>query len=290
MPFLGYITHMTETKLPIIYDYMDFVKYLRDYYEARHAIDRWFSYRYIQSKTGIDPGYLYKIFQGKKALPQKKIPTFATMLGFSKREKEYFTLLVMYGQAKTNESIRRYFEKMLQFREVPMHTMLVGEYEYYTKWYYAAIRQILSIIRFSGDFAALARMTVPAITPTEAKKSIALLCKLGLVEKLQDGSYRSIDKFLSTGENWHSIAVRRFQQETIGLAHQALDTVPKEQRDVSTVTVTLSKEAFNEARERIRQFRQDMIELINMGGDPEGVYHVNIQMIPIGRLVQGRVE
>lgn len=278
---------MSDTKLPIIFDYLDFVKYLRDYYEARHAIDRWFSYRYIQSKTGIDPGYLYKIFQGKKSLSQKKVPAIAKMLGFSKREKEYFTLLVMYGQAKSNESIRLYFEKMLQFREVPVRTMLAGEYEYYTKWYYAAIRQILSIIRFSGDFEALARMMVPAISSSEAKKSVNLLCKLGLVEKLSDGNYRTVDKFLSTGENWHSIAVRRFQQETIELANKALDSVPKEQRDISTVTITLTKEAFNEARERIRQFRQDMIELVNMEGDPEGVYHVNIQMIPIGRLTQG---
>jgi uncharacterized protein (TIGR02147 family) len=281
---------MSETKLPTIFDYLDFVKYLRDYYEARHAIDRWFSYRYIHSKTGIDPGYLYKIFQGKKSLSQEKIPAITRMLGFSKKEKEYFTLLVMYGQAKSNESIRLYFEKMLQFREVPVRTLLAGEYEYYTKWYHAAIRQILSIIRFSGDFEALSRMMVPAISSSEAKKSVTLLCKLGLVEKLSDGNYRTVDKFLSTGENWHSIAVRRFQQETIELANKALDTVPREQRDISTVTITLSKEGFSEARERIRRFRQDMIELVNMEGDPEGVYHVNIQMIPIGRLAQGETH
>ena len=273
--------------LPVIFDYLDFVKFLRDYYDARHANERWFSYRYIQSKTGIDPGYLYKVFQGKKSLPQKKIPSIAQMLGFSKREKEYFTLLVMYGQAKSNESIRLYFEKMLQFREVPVRTMLVGEYEYYTQWYHAAIRQILAMVPFNGDFTALARMTVPAITPSEAKKSVALLCKLGLVEKQADGAFKTVDKFLSTGENWHSIAVRRFQQETIGLAHRALDTVAKEHRDISTVTVTLSKEAFEEARERIRRFRREMIELVNIG-DPQGVYHVNIQMIPIGRLTQGQ--
>jgi uncharacterized protein (TIGR02147 family) len=277
---------MQEKKLPVIYDYFDFVKYLREYYCARHALERWFSYRYIQSKTGIDPGYLYKVFQGKKSLPQNKIPELVKLLGLSKREKEYFTLLVLYGQAKSNESIRRYFEKMLRFREVPVRTLLVGEYEYYTKWYYAALRQILSIISFSGDYIALAGMTVPGITPIEAKKGVALLCKLGLVEKHPDGTYNVADKFLSTGEKWHSIAIRSFQQETIRLANQALDIVPKDQRDISTVTITLSRQGFEEARERIRRFRQEMLELVNMNDAPEGVYHVNIQMIPIGTLTR----
>jgi uncharacterized protein (TIGR02147 family) len=192
----------------------------------------------------------------------------------------------MYGQAKSNDSIRQYFEKMLRFREIPIRTMLIGEYEYYTKWYYAALRQILSIISFGGDFTALAGMTVPAITPAEAKKGVALLCKLGLVEKSESGTYTVIDKYLSTGEKWHSVAVRSFQQETIRLANQALDTVPKDQRDISTVTVTLSRQGFEEARERIRRFRQEMLELVNMSDTPEGVYHVNIQMIPIGTLTQ----
>jgi hypothetical protein len=124
---------MHDSRLPLVFNYLDYVKFLRDYYSIRHTFDRWFSYRYIQGKTGIDPGYLYKVFQGKKALPQKKVPAIAEMLDFCKREKEYFSLLVLYGKAKSNENIRRYFEKLLQFREIPTRTVLVGEYEYYTK-------------------------------------------------------------------------------------------------------------------------------------------------------------
>jgi hypothetical protein len=51
--------------------------------------------------------------------------------------------------------------------------------------------------------------------------------------------------------------------------------------------VTLSAEGFSEARERIRQFRRDMLELVNREDSPLGSYHVNIQMIPIGRRWEG---
>ncbi len=275
---------MTNKALPSVFDYLDYVKYLRDYYEARHAVDRWFSYRYIQRKTGIDPGYLFKVFQGKKPLPQKKIGAVANAYGLSKRETEYFTILVMYGQAKSNETIRKYFEQMLAFREIRSRTVTANEYAYYTKWYHTAIRHILSCIEFRGDYKSLAKMTVPPISESEAKKAVALLCSLGFLEKDANGVFRTTDRFLTTGENWQSIAVRRFQQDTIMLAHRALDTVDKELRDISTVTVTLSAEGFAEARERIRQFRQDMLELADRQNNPAGVYHINIQMIPIGNL------
>lgn len=278
---------MATRVFPSVFDYLDYVKYIREYYEARHAVDRWFSYRFIQSKTGIDPGYLFKVFLGKKPLPQKKISALAKVFGLAKRETEYFTMLVLYGRAKSNETIRRYFEQMLSFSEVTTRTVTVKEYAYYAKWYHAAIRHLLSCTDFKGDYKSLAKMTVPPISESEAKKAIALLCSLGFVKKDQDGVFRVTDRFLTTGNDWQSIAVRRFQRDTIMLAHQALDKVDKDVRDISTATVTLSAEGFAEARERILQFRHDMLELAGRQENPAGVYHINIQMIPIGISTNG---
>lgn len=221
-------------------------------------------------------------------MPQKKTALFTKLLGLTKKEKEYFTLLVLYSKAKSNDEIGQYFEKMLLYGEMTGRIVGVNEYEYYAKWHHAALRQILSYYPFRGDYKALGQMTIPAITPAEAKKGVEVLCKLGFVEQTPDGAFRVLDRFLSTGEDWRSIAVRRFQQDTIMLARQSLDTVDKDRRDISTVTLTLSAEGFREARERIRQFRRDMLELVNRQDRPSGAYHVNIQMIPIGRRWEGR--
>jgi uncharacterized protein (TIGR02147 family) len=273
--------------LPAIFDYFDYVKYLRDYYEARHSADRWFSYRYIQTRTGIDPGYLYKIFQGKKPLAQKMVEPLAGTLKLSKRESAYFALLVRYGNAKSNEEIRLCFEQLVSYSEVIARKVDAGQYEYYTRWYHAALRQILTYYPFKDDYEFLAKMTVPAISAREAKKAVALLHKLGFIKETSDGHWRVIDRFLSTGEDWHSIGIRAFQRDTIMLASQALDTVPKTRRDISTVSVTLSEEGFKEAGELIKQFRRDMLELANRQEPPMGAYHMNIQLIPIGRVWQG---
>jgi uncharacterized protein (TIGR02147 family) len=278
---------MVTPTLPQIFDYLDCVKFLRDYYEARHAAERWFSYRYIQRRAGVDPGFLYKVFQGKKTLPAEKAEPLARALGLNARETEYFNLLVLYSRARSNDEIKLYFEKLLSYRELATRKVDAKKYEYYTKWYYAAVRQILSYHCFKGDYQELAKMTVPEITVAEAKKAINLLCTLGFLEKAADGTYRVTDRFLSTGEEWRSIAIRNFQRDTIMLAHKALDDVHKDQRDISTVTITLSEDGFGEARELIRQFRRDMLELADRQAQPSGAYHVNIQMIPIGRKKEG---
>jgi uncharacterized protein (TIGR02147 family) len=275
--------HTIFQSLPNIFLYFDSVKFLRDYYEARHSIDRFFSYRYIQAKTGIDPGYLYKVFQGIKPLPVKKTGILAEVLKLDKRESEYFNLLVLYNKAKSNDEIKRYFEKMLSFTELSKRKVATKEYEYYSKWYHAAIRQILSYFNFTGNYAALAKMTVPEISASEAKNAVKLLCTLGFVKKTAKGAFEVTDKFLTTGEHWHKVGVRRFQQDTIMLAKSALDTVDKSLRDISTVTITLSPDGFQEAIARIKTFRHDMLELANRQSNPDGAYHINVQMIPIGK-------
>jgi uncharacterized protein (TIGR02147 family) len=281
---------VASPSLPNIFDYFDCVRFLRDYYEARHAAERWFSYRYIQKKTGIDPGYLFKVFQGKKPLPMKKARSLAKALNLGKRETEYFNLLALYNKARSNDEIRLIFEKMLSYHDCAARKTGAREYAYYTKWYYAALRNILSYYPFSDDFESLAKMTVPAITPAQAKKAVNLLHSLGFLEKTGKGSYRVTDRFLTTGEAWHAIAIRRFQQDTIMLAHQALDNVPKELRNISTVSLTLSAPGFEEARERIKQFRKELLDLANRQEKANAAYQVNIQIFPIGRAWEGELQ
>ncbi len=279
---------MGKIVLPDIFDYLDSVKYLRDCYEARHAADRWFSYRYIQSKAGIDPGYLFKVFQGSKPLPQKKVALLAELFGLNKRETEYFKVLVLFNRATSNEAIKLYFEKLMSFKEVSLRKITPRQYEYYTKWYYVAIRQILTYYKFSGDYKELASLTVPPITQTQAKKAVVLLRKLGFIKKSTDGTYTVTDRLLTTGDKWHSVAVRQFQKDTVALAGQALDGILKDHRDISTVTVTLSEKGFLEAKERIKQFRREMLELANRQEQPKGAYHINVQLFPIAKKRKGR--
>ncbi len=266
-----------------IFSYFDYQKYLRDCYEFKKQQNPSFSYRYIGHKVGIDPGYLVKVFQGKKHIANRSIPLFVKLLGLKKKETEYFELLVLFNKAKTNTEIKSYFEKLLTYAEINEILVEADKYEFYQKWYYTAVRELIAISEFSGDYTYLAAQIIPAITPSEARKSVELLERLGFIKKGKKGIYCVTARYITTGDNWRSIAVRSFQKETMKLAECSLDTIPKEERDVSTVTITLSKKGFEEVRDRLAAFRRELLEISHGDYERDTAYHINLQIFPIAR-------
>ena len=270
-----------------IFEYFDYHKYLLDYYNEKKNTDKFFSYRYMSQHLGIDAGYLVKVLQGQKNITVNSAPVFATLLKLNKKETKYFELMILFSKAKSNAEITSYFEKMLPFTEMKHTRVESDKYEFYQKWYHSAIREIIGFSGFRGDYKALAEMVLPPIKPLVAKKSVELLIRLGLITKNETGTFTLTTRFLTTGEEWRSIAVRKFQNETIELAKQALDTIPKEDRDISTMTVSLSSASFEDIRERLRQFRRVIFEIAEKEARADGAYQLNLQLFPISKRLPG---
>jgi|WetSurMetagenome_2_1015567.scaffolds.fasta_scaffold236424_1 uncharacterized protein (TIGR02147 family) len=264
-----------------IYCYYNYHKYLSDFYSEKKSSFPYFSYRYIGQKVGIDHGLVVKIFQGKRHVSARAIPAFAALLGLSRRKSEYFELMVLYGKAKTDSLIKHYFEKLLSFSGVEEHRVESDKYEFYQKWYYTAVREILHLHRFRDDYEWLANMVEPAITLTEAKKAVALLERLSFIKRNDAGFFELTSRFITTGPQWRSIAIRSYQKEVMTLAMQAIDTVPKEERDISTVTVTLDDTGFAQARDRIAALQKELVEISAACKRVNRAYQVNLQIFPI---------
>ncbi len=269
-----------------LYTYYNYQKYLNDFYLEKKAEDPFFSFRYIGKKVGIDHSLLVKIFQGKRHIAEKSIPAFAELLGLSPRKTEYFGLLVLYGKAKTGRETKHYFEKILGFSEVHAHKVESDKYEFYQKWYYTAIREILHVYPTLNDFKRLAALVEPAITAAEAKKAVALLQRLGFVRKNDRGHFELTSRFVTTGDDWKSIAVHSFQKESLTLAARALDEIPKDGRDISTISVSLDAEGFEKVRERVRAFQEEIVGIAASCGNVDKVYQVNMQIFPLSKAMR----
>jgi len=244
------------------------------------------SYRYLGQHLKLDPGFLLKLLQGKLHLADRSIASVCSFLKFSEAETRYFEMLVKYNKAKTNSDIKLYFEKLTTLRETRARPVEESQYAFYQKWYHSAIHALLSIYEFKGNYKELASLMTPSITAMQARDSIKLLRKIGLIKQADNGVYQPTDAFVTTGERWRSVAIRDFQKETIRLSEQSLDLHEKERRDISTVTVALSAKDLTEVRERIRQFRKSILSLDN-DNDPDTVYQVNIQVIPVTETLGG---
>lgn len=269
-----------------IFDYFDYQKYLRDYLAARKQQDAYFTYRFLAGKAGIDHAFIVKIFQGQKHLSLKLAPIISEILKHDKREGEYFELLILFSRTKSDRESKMYFEKLLGYVEFSPLKIEGSKYEFYQKWFYAAVREVIGIAGFDGDYARLARSLRPAITEAQARKAVSLLLELGLIEK-QDENYRPADRFLSASEAIRPLAVRQFQKETMLLAIDALETIDKAEREISTVTLSLSRDGADKIKESLRNFRTELMRIANQDRDVTGAFQINLQLFPISRTLKG---
>lgn len=268
-----------------IYEYLDFKTYLKDYYSLHKESNKNFSYRYIAQKVGFkSAGQFTQIIKGQLNLSQKLLPKFSKFLKLSKREAQYFELLVNFNQAKSQTDKSRFYERMLSFKEIKTTIINPDQYKFYQKWYYAAIRDILSIHKFNGDYRKLANLVEPSISTAEAREAIELLERLKIIEKSDDNDYILTNTIISSpiGDVF-STALAGYASQMLDRAKYAVNEMPKEERSISWVGASLSKEAFNEVKEEIAIFRNKLLAIADKDSHPERVYHFNIQCFPLSK-------
>lgn len=283
---------MIRTGIPImesVFEYTDFRKLLRDYYTAKKNEDKKYTYRYIAEKVGFkSAGHFTQIITGKINISYNLIERFALDMKLKKREKEYFQNMVLYNQAKYHGDKKRYFKKIASFKESPITFLNKRQYEFYDKWYYSAIREALDFIKCDGsNCSKLAKILNPGITIKEAKNALILLETLGIIKKDSDGFYIKTDQVISTGYIAKNVSLNNYVLNSMKLAAEAVDRFPKEKRNLSWMTLSLSEESFGAIQEELRAFRKKALAIALNDKQVDRVCQFNFQIFPMTKLPQG---
>jgi uncharacterized protein (TIGR02147 family) len=266
-----------------IFEYNDYRALLKALYEENKKEKPFFSYRYIAQKCGFSSaGYFTNIIAGKRNISADLIFKFAELFKLNKRETGYFEALVLYNQAGQHQRKRYYFEKLLSMKKSKIGEIAADQYEYFNKWYYVAIRELLNYYPFRGDFHTLAKQLNPPVSPAEAKKAVELLLRLELIRKTDDGAFELTEKTISTGSSIPLVAIHNFAAAMLDLAKESIDRVPRDKRSISTLTLSLSKEMFDIVNEKFAEFRREVLQTIKHDPDRvDRVYQFNFQIFPL---------
>lgn len=266
-----------------IFDYLNYRKYLSDYYDHRKKESSHFSLRSFGRMVNIDASYLSKILKEQRHIAPRSIDVVADYLKFNGARKRYFKNLIEFNKSINEESRREIFEKLLSMRSSHTKNLDESQFAYYQKWYYTALRNLLEFYPFyeGDDYAKLGAQLSPPISASSAKNSINLLKTLNLIKKDDTGRYVLTDYSISSGESWSSLAVTDFQQETIKLSYESLKRHKKEDRNISTVTMNITENEFSLISDLIKNLRSNVINVANCVENPDRVMQLNIQMIPL---------
>jgi len=273
--------------IPIIYSFLDYRQYLKAFYNYCKNNDKSFSYRVFSRHAGVKaPNFLQWLIEGKRNLANKTIDNVTAAMKLGPKEKEYFATLVYFNQSKTIDEKTRFFKKLMELH-IPIATTALTQvqYEHYANWYNEVIRELLNYYRFDPNekwaYRKLARTLNPKITESQARNAIKQLLQLGLVKKGQNGIFRQVDEFVSTGDEAKSFFIRKYHETMIARARESMDRFPSEVRDISSVTMSISDECFALIKQEVRQMRKRVMELVKMDTRPNNVYQLNFQFFPL---------
>ncbi len=265
-----------------LFNYFDFREFLKDDLLERKTRNPGFSIRAMATKLGLNSSTLTRILNDKRNLSSNLLPIFVKFLGLRSKETEYFTHMVAFCQAKSERRRMAEYREMAKLRSSRAKEIAQPHYAFYEKWYYTAIRELLRFFPFTGDFQTLGAMLDPAITMPEARRAVNLLLDLGLISR-DKNSYVVRDSSLTTGALWHGAAVQQFHQDTLGKALEALDRIPRQERDYSTMTMCYSSEGYKKARELLKHTREELTRIEELDHGRNRVYQVNMQLFPLSK-------
>jgi uncharacterized protein (TIGR02147 family) len=267
---------MESVPEPRPFAYFDYRKYLAEVFAFRKARDAAFSHRGFLEAAGI-PGsaYLVRVLKQTRKLNKKYIPHFCLALGLSGREEQYFAKLVEYGNEKRHEARHVLLKDMLKIRSSdPEFLLRDRRLNFFKRWYYPVVREILSLTEVRDDFNQVARMVVPPITAVQAENAVKFLEKNGFVSRGHDGRYELSEPFVSSGDVLNSTVLDQYHRANIALNCEALDLVPPDLRSASSLTLTLSEAGFERVRREIREFRAHLMAIAKEDAHPERVFHI----------------
>ena len=273
--------------MPNIFSYQDYRQFLGDYYEEKKAILPTFSYQSFSQKAGFaSKSFVFNVIKGKKSLSRNSVVKLSIAMNLSKTEAAYFENLVYFNQSTDFTERNFYFEKLNAIRPVTVEAsqarnLRKDQYEFYSQWYHVVISSLIDLYPSINDPHVLARMVYPQLTPKQVQKSIELLLRLELIEKMEDGTYRISSKILSTGEELHTLAVQQFHLISMENASKALQSLPKKERNFSGLTLGISAQAYEKICSEIRLFQDKVLAIAEEDRNSDRVYQLNLQLFPV---------
>ncbi len=272
-----------------VFSFIDYRAFLQSYQEARKADKDWYSVRYMAGKIEMDPGQFVKVLQGKLHMPLARLPAVSKLCRFDSREEAYFETLVRLGRAKTRGEIQELTERLVTLRGVEVKGLEADQADYFHNWHHAVVRSLAGIVPFRGGFDQVGEMISPRVSAERIKESVELLARLGLLREDEKGFWRLAEPHVHPGQKMPAEVVRRFQGQMMRLAERALEEVPVDERDISSLTVTLRWEDLPKVRERVSEMRRQIQNIAQECPEPDGVFQLNIQLFPVAR-VRGKTK
>ena len=243
----------------------------------RMEINPLFSANSFSRKLGISQSYFSLIMRGKRELSETSAKKIADKLGFNADEKNYFNMVVKKDAAKDKDVCSYYENKITEFKKKKnVDELSLKNFEVISDWHYSALLECLNLVDIehtTQGYASRLNLNVEVV-----QECLELLNALGLVTKKGKRWIRKDSGAIFTPNEIKSQGLRKFHKQILKKAAIALDEQPLENRNISGITMAIDPKKIPEAKIKIQNFMNDLMEFLEDGERTE-IYQLNTILI-----------
>lgn len=164
-----------------VYEYRDYRKFLKDYYELQKQTVRGYTYaRFAAIAELSSPNYLKLVIDGSRNLTTANIQAFAKAMNIQGQELEYFEALVLENQAETPREKSYYARRLRLLKKNSPHQHHVAR-KSPTNQLPKTMRTALRLCSDGKTWKEAIRIGVEelCLTPEKAEESLRTLVESG---------------------------------------------------------------------------------------------------------------
>ena len=273
-----------------IIEYTDYRKYIQDYYDERKRCSA-FTWRDFARAAGFSSAvYLKYVCEGKKNLGLGAAGSVANAMGLAGFENTYFVLMVSYAHAKGDAAKRAAFEERCALAHAHRVRVLGNEeFDYFKSWKNPVLREMAPHMPGAKPLE-MAHACKQKISATEVSETLDFLVKANLLRKDKNGNYHQTEKSVSMGPvDAVPVAARDMQRQMGEFAIKSLN-LPLSERDMSGLTLGLTRHAYEKIRKEIAEFRRRVVSIATEEDKTEQVYRLNLQLFPMSERLDKEFE
>lgn len=247
----------------------DFRDFLTCELARRQRVNPRYSLRAFARQLQVQSSFLSKVLRGERPITPTFIGRVSEHLPLSERA-------VAEYKANATLAPRKSEGGPAQFKLLPFDVFAT-----ISNWYHYALLELTQLKQFRYDIDWMANelgITIPMVVT-----AIARLKRIGLLVETDDGTLKcvgnfsnAVDRQLITG------AQQALQKDMLRMGVDAMETVPPEERDQSSITVACDSKMLPEIKEKIRVFRRELGAHISASSNSaDRVYHLTVGFYPV---------
>jgi uncharacterized protein (TIGR02147 family) len=266
-------------QLPDIFSYLSYAEWLSAAFVALQAQDSAITHRSFSQACGYrSSGAMALVMGGRRRLSSDGAQRIADALRLTNAEREHLLLMIGFEQAEDFEVRASLLEKMSAARRFSERwSGTLHAYRFYSHWSLPVLRELVALPDFQEDPAWVQRRVHGKLSRKEIREALDLLEQDGYLERGEDGRLRQTRAIIATTSELQSDVLKQHQREMMTLAGEALDSQPRERRDMRVMTVAISHNQAAKIKARLTLLQKELLAIVEEDEPIEEVYQLNVQ-------------